>query len=148
MQNNCFYKNSFFRFSIAICNPNGVTDYSVNCMAPRTLRVIRSRCQGENTCEVPVDSRIFGDPCPSTRKYVEVHYTCTLGKFGHFSSLASKPINIRGVRTGSQPQCKIMYRIEIYTVFYKYKMYNHNIKTSVVSPNFGISGLTKHVLIL
>lgn len=29
---------NFGRFSIAICNPNGVTDYSVNCMAPMVSR--------------------------------------------------------------------------------------------------------------
>ena len=26
---------------------------------------------------MPVSSALFGDPCPGTSKYVEVHYTCT-----------------------------------------------------------------------
>lgn len=67
---------NYGRFSIAICNMHGNTDWSVNCMSPRTLRVIRARCQGAAACHVPVDSTIFGDPCPGTYKYVEVHYSC------------------------------------------------------------------------
>ena len=34
---------NFGRFSISICNREGVTDWSVNCMGPRTLRVINAR---------------------------------------------------------------------------------------------------------
>ena len=34
------------------------------------------RCDGKPSCRIPVDSNIFGDPCPGTNKYVEVHYTC------------------------------------------------------------------------
>ena len=71
---------NYGRFSIAICNLHGNTDWSVNCMSPRTLRVIRARCQGGSSCHVPVDSTIFGDPCPGTYKYVEVHYSCERGE--------------------------------------------------------------------
>ena len=34
---------NFGRFSISICNDEGITDWSVNCMEPRTLRIINSR---------------------------------------------------------------------------------------------------------
>jgi hypothetical protein len=34
------------------------------------------RCGGKARCTVPVNSSIFGEPCPGTHKYVEVHYTC------------------------------------------------------------------------
>ena len=71
---------NYGRFSIAICNLHGNTDWSVNCMSPRTLRVVRARCQGNTRCTVPVDSTIFGDPCPGTYKYVEVHYSCERGE--------------------------------------------------------------------
>jgi len=67
---------NYGRFSISICNAAGITDWSVNCMEPRTLRVINARCEGKPSCHIPVDSKIFGDPCPGTNKYVEVHYTC------------------------------------------------------------------------
>jgi len=71
---------NFGRFSISICNEGGNTDWSVNCMEPRTLRVINARCEGKPHCTIPVDSTIFGDPCPGTNKYVEVHYTCKAHK--------------------------------------------------------------------
>ena len=34
---------NYGRFSISICNEEGITDWSVNCMEPRTLRVINAR---------------------------------------------------------------------------------------------------------
>ena len=40
-----------------------------------------SRCGNKNVCDVPVDSSIFGDPCPGTFKYIEVHYACRRGEF-------------------------------------------------------------------
>jgi len=67
---------NYGRFSISICNGEGNTAWSVNCMEPRTLRVINTRCGSKRICSVPVESSIFGDPCPGTSKYVEVHYTC------------------------------------------------------------------------
>ena len=38
--------------------------------------VCNFRCGSKRVCSVPVESSIFGDPCPGTSKYVEVHYTC------------------------------------------------------------------------
>ena len=36
------------------------------------------RCNGKSQCITPVNSTVFGgDPCPGTRKYVEVHYLCS-----------------------------------------------------------------------
>ena len=34
---------NFGRFSIAICNPHGHTDWSVNCFAPDTTRILKTR---------------------------------------------------------------------------------------------------------
>ncbi|XP_037090654.1 latrophilin Cirl-like [Pollicipes pollicipes] len=34
---------NFGRFSITICNEKGNTDWSVNCMSPRSLRVLEQR---------------------------------------------------------------------------------------------------------
>ena len=34
---------NYGRFSVAICNDKGVTDWSVNCMAPRSLRILQDR---------------------------------------------------------------------------------------------------------
>lgn len=34
---------NYGRFSITICNDHGNTEWSVNCMSPQTLRVLRGR---------------------------------------------------------------------------------------------------------
>ncbi len=34
---------NYGRFSIAICNKHGHTDWSVNCMAPRTTRTLQNK---------------------------------------------------------------------------------------------------------
>ena len=34
---------NYGRFSVAICNDKGITDWSVNCMAPRSLRIMQDR---------------------------------------------------------------------------------------------------------
>ena len=47
--------------------------------------------------------------------------------FEPFSSMASKPINILWIKTGS----KIMYRIVLQTIFYEYQNRNHNIDTKM-----------------
>ena len=33
-------------------------------------------CTGQTACSIDVTSSVFGDPCPGTYKYLEVHYTC------------------------------------------------------------------------
>ena len=89
---NTFFPLSFFsdviranygRFSITICNQHGNTDWKVDCQAGRTLRAMQARCSNKNQCIVPVQSSIFGDPCPGTYKYIEVHYACRKGTFIH-----------------------------------------------------------------
>ena len=37
---------NYGRFSVAICNEHGITDWSVNCMAPRSLRIMQDRWVG------------------------------------------------------------------------------------------------------
>ena len=34
---------NYGRFSVGICNEHGITDWSVNCMAPRSLRILQDR---------------------------------------------------------------------------------------------------------
>ena len=46
---------------------------------------IFSRCDGEAFCDIEVNSGVFGDPCPNTHKYVEVHYACS-SQFGRGAS--------------------------------------------------------------
>jgi len=44
---------NYGRFSVAICNDKGITDWSVNCMAPRSLRIMQDRCDSLASCIVP-----------------------------------------------------------------------------------------------
>lgn len=67
---------NFGRFSIAICNRHGTTDMSVNCMSPSSNRVMKRKCDGHPSCSIDINSNEFGDPCPATPKYLEVHYGC------------------------------------------------------------------------
>ena len=48
----------------------------------------------------------------------------------YISCIHSNPINIRWIRSGSHPYEKSMSSIVLYPVFYKFKMYNHKIKTN------------------
>lgn len=68
---------NYGRFSVAICNEEGITDWSVNCMAPRSLRILQDRCNLEHECEISAESNNFGgDPCPDVPKYLEVYFGC------------------------------------------------------------------------
>lgn len=67
---------NFGRFSITQCNEQGHLDLSTDCMSPITFRVMRDRCQDKQKCSVNATSSIFGDRCPRTRKYLEVHFLC------------------------------------------------------------------------
>ena len=49
-----------------------------------------------------------------------------------FYRIASKPINIRCIRTGSQSNGKIMSSIVLYPVFYEYK----NVQSQDLTPDF------------
>ncbi|XP_065370309.1 latrophilin Cirl isoform X1 [Calliphora vicina] len=51
-------------------------EWSVNCMFPKSLTVLNSRCAHKQSCSVLATTSMFGDPCPGTHKYLEAHYQC------------------------------------------------------------------------
>ncbi|GJQ68273.1 hypothetical protein Trydic_g10784 [Trypoxylus dichotomus] len=67
---------NYGRFSITICNDHGNTDWSVNCMSQKSLRVLHARCSQYQNCSILASTSLFGDPCPGTLKYLEAHYQC------------------------------------------------------------------------
>ncbi|XP_050314725.1 latrophilin Cirl-like isoform X2 [Anthonomus grandis grandis] len=67
---------NYGRFSITICNDHGNTDWSVNCMSQKSLRVLHARCSFKPNCSIEVNNDVFGDPCEGTEKYIEVHFQC------------------------------------------------------------------------
>lgn len=67
---------NYGRFSLSICNPTGQLDLSVNCMSFRSFLIMQDKCSQASNCSVVVSTKIFGDPCPGTSKYLEVQYHC------------------------------------------------------------------------
>ena len=67
---------NFGRFEAGVCNPDGNLDWSTRCIQPTSLRQVNSVCNGKSSCSIDVTSSVFGDACPGTYKYLEVHYTC------------------------------------------------------------------------
>ncbi|XP_022248581.1 latrophilin Cirl-like [Limulus polyphemus] len=73
---------NYGRFSISICNEQGILNWSVKCASEKSYFVIHE------SCIVNVTSNTFGDPCPETYKYLEVQYQCML-EFNPLSSTMS-----------------------------------------------------------
>ncbi|KAM8953260.1 protein eva-1 homolog C-like [Pelodytes ibericus] len=49
----------------------------VSCSAGTSLQKMLDECQDRRTCQILVNSRLFGsDPCPGTSKYLVVWYKC------------------------------------------------------------------------
>lgn len=67
---------NFGRFSITQCNEHAQLDLQTDCMSPITFRIMQERCQDRQRCSVNATSTLFGDRCPKTRKYLEVHFQC------------------------------------------------------------------------
>ena len=45
---------NYGRFSVGICNEHGITDWSVNCMAPRSLRILQDRYEDDDSFDIMV----------------------------------------------------------------------------------------------
>ena len=45
-------------------------------MSFRSFLIMQDRCSQSSNCSVVVSSKIFGDPCPLSSKYLEVQYHC------------------------------------------------------------------------
>lgn len=71
---------NYGRLSNSICSDRHVDtrdSWSTRCIQPTTLRHVTSQCgQDVSRCNIHVSSDMFGDPCPSTPKYLELVYTC------------------------------------------------------------------------
>ncbi|XP_014677727.1 PREDICTED: latrophilin-3-like [Priapulus caudatus] len=69
---------NYGRFSIKLCNPNGVTSgWSLNCVSRNSKQIVTEMCQGLGSCVVMATKDVFGEPCENTYKYLEVQYKCT-----------------------------------------------------------------------
>ncbi|XP_078353647.1 rhamnose-binding lectin-like [Oculina patagonica] len=49
---------------------------TTNCGAVGSLNITKTACQGKQYCDLQAKNSVYGDPCPGTRKYLEVRYRC------------------------------------------------------------------------
>ena len=67
---------NYGRLSGSVCQGAGQGAGAGRCIQPTSLRTLTGLCGGRGRCQVEVDSKQFGDPCPGTSKYLELVYTC------------------------------------------------------------------------
>ncbi|XP_038066887.1 adhesion G protein-coupled receptor L1-like isoform X2 [Patiria miniata] len=47
-----------------------------NCIQPESFAIVAASCQSLKECAIPVNTDVFGDPCPGTSKFLEVYLQC------------------------------------------------------------------------
>ena len=67
---------TFGRLSKTIC-PHEY-GFTTNCAASNSLTKVKELCEGKETCSVKAKTKVFGDPCFGTAKYLQVKYQCLL----------------------------------------------------------------------
>merc|ERR1712045_558233 len=67
---------NFGRLNADVCDAEGATNWSTRCIEPTSLRKVNSLCGGQAACVIDVTAAVFGDACPGSYKYLEVHYMC------------------------------------------------------------------------
>lgn len=82
---------NYGRYSITVCNDNGSTDWSVNCMSHRSFVILQGRCSQKRNCSVSASTTLFDDPCPGTVKYLEAHYACILASASSSTARSTPP---------------------------------------------------------
>ncbi|XP_051871308.1 protein eva-1 homolog C isoform X3 [Pristis pectinata] len=91
-------------------NPGNTVEENLNCTAPTTLQKILDECQDQQSCQLPVNRKVFGlDPCPGTSKYLLVSYKCKPKEYKSKLACEGKELKIR---------CKNSALINIYSATY------------------------------
>jgi len=64
-----------------ICGNVDFWDY--NCRLPhgKGTTIVAKMCEGKQECTVPANTKVFGEPCKNTHKYLEVMYQCYGGRY-------------------------------------------------------------------
>ena len=66
------------------------------------LTMLLPRCDGSQSCSIEINSGEFGDPCPATPKYLEVHYGCV----PRSSATTKRPLPAWFLQVRSSQACK------------------------------------------
>ncbi|CAG2222402.1 unnamed protein product [Mytilus edulis] len=71
---------SYGRFTSFLCHPNSwptpSSQWDLQCSAGGSFAIASERCDGKPTCTLKPSTTLFGDPCTTTPKYLEVLYRC------------------------------------------------------------------------
>uniref|UniRef100_UPI00398F3944 protein eva-1 homolog C isoform X2 n=1 Tax=Pristiophorus japonicus TaxID=55135 RepID=UPI00398F3944 len=98
-------------------HPRNTMKENLNCTAPTTLQKMLDECQDQQSCQLPVNRRVFGlDPCPGTSKYLLVSYKCKPNEHKSKVACEGKELKLR---------CKASTLINIYSATYG-RMLNGN----------------------
>ena len=119
----------------------------VGCCKQKIFEPLFINCSGHHTILIP-PSEVEANPglwLTAVSQYKVRDTFCSYGKF--ISRIHSKPIDIRWIKTGSHPYEKTMFTIELYPVFYKYKMKIIRLNPVFLARALGISGLKIKFLI-
>ena len=76
------YNIAFGRSSTDVCPVENIseTDSDNNCYSDQSWSVGLEKCMGKQSCSLEASSQEFGDPCPETKKYLSISYTCRTSK--------------------------------------------------------------------
>ena len=53
---------------------------SAACQTAGTYELVKSKCDGQQSCDLLAADQEFGDHCPADDKYLDVNYGCAAGK--------------------------------------------------------------------
>ncbi|XP_052068648.1 latrophilin-like protein 1 [Mytilus californianus] len=71
---------SYGRFTSFLCRPNSwptpSSEWDLQCSARRSFAIAAGRCDGKPSCTLKASTTLFGDPCRTTPKYLDVLYRC------------------------------------------------------------------------
>ncbi|XP_062391413.1 rhamnose-binding lectin-like isoform X2 [Sardina pilchardus] len=65
---------NYGRTDATICPHRHISN--TTCYSPKSLSVVRERCEGRVQCTIIVSNAFFSNPCPGTHKYLDVTYSC------------------------------------------------------------------------
>lgn len=55
---------------------NDTVAINANCSSQTALSTLRALCDGKYSCVIRPSTSLFGDPCPTTTKYLQAEYEC------------------------------------------------------------------------
>ncbi|XP_068122197.1 protein eva-1 homolog C isoform X2 [Hyperolius riggenbachi] len=88
------------------------------CLAQTALQKVLDECQNLRSCQLPVNSRVFGsDPCPGATKYLLVSYKCKPTEYKSLSVCENRELKLH---------CKEPKLLNIYSAVYGHFAHEKN----------------------